>query len=231
MSRGRILIVDDEREVGLVLAAVLRREGYETATAITGEAAIREAESRPPSLIVLDVMLPDIDGFELLRRLRRRSEVPVIFLSGMDTEADRISGLRLGADDYIIKPFSPQELAARVAAVLHRTGPASEGTGETVRFGTAEADLGRRELRVAGHARDLTPKEFDLLACLIKVRGKALSRDEILEKVWGYEKGLDLSTRTVDQHVARLRRKLRGERHRIVTVSKNGYRIVLDERT
>lgn len=228
MGRGRVLIVDDEPEVSSVIAAILRREGYDSATAPSAEAALKAVDSRPPDLILLDVVLPGMNGFEFLRALRRRSEVPVIFLTGKDDELDKVSGLRMGADDYVAKPFSPKELMARVAAVLHRVGAARDGAAALTRFGTAEADLDRRELRVAGHPRDLTPKEFDLLACLIKARGKALSREEILEKVWGYEKGLDLSTRTVDQHVARLRRKLRSERHRIVTVSKNGYRIDLD---
>ena len=227
MPRGRILVIDDDKDLAAVTAAVLGREGYEVAAAGSAEAALKAVAARAPDLIVLDVLLPKMDGFEFIRTLRRRSEVPVIFLSAMDTEADRVSGLRLGADDYMVKPFSPQELAARVAAVLHRAAAGRDGPGGAVRFGAAEADLGSRELRVGGHPRELTPKEFDLLACLIKAKGKALSREEILEKVWGYEKGLDLSTRTVDQHVARLRHKLRAERRRIVTVSKSGYRIDL----
>lgn len=230
MSRGRILIVDDEPEVAAVVAAIVRREGYEPATAANAETALKQVDARPPALILLDVMLPGMDGFEFLRALRRRSEVPVIFLTGKGEELDKVSGLRLGADDYVAKPFSPQELMARIAAVLHRSGSPQSPASTVVRFGHVEVDLERRELRVAGHPRDLTPKEFDLLACLIRAQGKALPREEILEKVWGYEKGLDLSTRTVDQHVARLRRKLRGERGRIVTVSKNGYRIDIDGR-
>ncbi|TBR19871.1 response regulator transcription factor [bacterium] len=230
MAPRRILVVDDEKEVASVTAAILRREGYEAVIAHSGAAALKAVATEPPDLVLLDVMMPDMDGFEFLRLLRRRTDVPVIFISGKDADADKVLGLRLGADDYVAKPYSRAELTARIAAVLHRAAHGIEAADGAVRFGTAEADLGRRELRVGGHPREVTPKEFDLLACLLKARGKALTREQILEKVWGYEKGLDLSTRTVDQHVARLRRKLRGERNRIVTVAKNGYRVNLDGR-
>jgi DNA-binding response OmpR family regulator len=230
MAPRRILVVDDESDVAGVTAAILRREGYEAATAHSGAAALRSVAGEPPDLVLLDVMMPDMDGFEFLRLLRRRTDVPVIFLSGKDADADKVLGLRLGADDYVAKPYCRAELTARVAAVLHRAALGRGAADGVVRFGSVEADLGRRELRVGGRPREVTPKEFDLLACLIKARGKALTREEILEKAWGYEKGLDLDTRTVDQHVARLRHKLRAERGRIVTVAKNGYRVNLDGR-
>lgn len=231
MQRRRLLIVDDDKEVAEVSAALLRREGFDASTVHSASAALSAIAADPPDLVLLDVVMPDMDGFELLRAIRRRSDVPIIFVSGKDGEPDRVLGLRLGADDYVVKPFSSAELAARVSAVLHRAGHGLDGAAKAVRFGEAEVDLVRRELRVGGHPREVTPKEFDLLACLVKANGKPLTREEILEKVWGYEKGLDLSTRTVDQHVARLRRKLRGEKRRIVTVSKSGYRVDLDGRS
>lgn len=230
MARRRVLIVDDDKEVASVSAALLRREGFDASTAHSAAAALKAVESDPPDLVLLDVVMPDMDGFELLGVIRRRSDIPVIFVSAKDSEPDRVLGLRLGADDYVVKPFSSAELAARITAVLHRSAHGLDGAAQVVRFGTAEADLARRELRVAGHPREVTPKEFDLLACLLKAKGKPLTREELLEKVWGYEKGLELSTRTVDQHVARLRRKLRGEKRRIVTVSKAGYRVDLGGR-
>ena len=230
MGSRRILVVDDDKEVAVVTAALLRREGFEASTAHTAALALKAVAGDPPDLVLLDVTMPDMDGFELLGVLRRRSDVPVIFVSGRDSEPDRVLGLRLGADDYVVKPFSSAELAARILAVLHRCSHGLDGAAQVARFGEVEADLARRELRVGGHPREVTPKEFDLLACLIKAKGKPLTREEILEKVWGYEKGLDLSTRTVDQHVARLRRKLRGEKRRIVTVAKAGYRVDLDGR-
>jgi len=230
MARRRVLIVDDDKEVAAVSAALLRREGFDASTAHSASAALKAVEGDPPDLVLLDVVMPDMDGFELLGVIRRRSDIPVIFVSAKDSEPDRVLGLRLGADDYVVKPFSSAELAARITAVLHRAAHGLDGAALVVRFGQVEADLARRELRVGGHPREVTPKEFDLLACLIKAKGKPLTREELLEKVWGYEKGLDLSTRTVDQHVARLRRKLRGEKRRIVTVSKAGYRVDLDGR-
>lgn len=227
VPKAAILVIDDDKDVAETAALALRREGYAVAHAASAAAGLRAAAARPPDLILLDVVLPDRDGYEVLRELRRRGEVPVIFLSGKGDADERVLGLRLGADDYLPKPFLPSELAARVGAVLHRARPPA-AEAAPVRFGPAEVDLVRRELRVDGQVREVTPKEFDLLAVLIKAKGRPLSREQLLEKAWGYDKGLGLCTRTVDQHVARLRRKLRGARRRLVTISKNGYRLDLD---
>jgi two-component system, OmpR family, alkaline phosphatase synthesis response regulator PhoP len=177
------------------------------------------AEHRP-RLVVLDVGLPDIDGLEVCRRLRRMSTVPVIFLTARDGEIDRVLGLELGADDYVTKPFSPPELVARVKAVLRRTGHV--GGAELIQAGDAVVDLGRREVRVRGDVVAFTTKEFELLRFLAERPGLALSRQQILDGVWGYDWFGD--SRTVDVHVAQIRKKLDGA-VRIDTVRGVGYRL------
>jgi two-component system, OmpR family, alkaline phosphatase synthesis response regulator PhoP len=226
MPNEKILVVEDESDLVFLLKSNLRREGYQVVSARTAESGLALARKHKPDLIVLDVMLPKMDGFELIKVLRRETTVPVLFLTARKSEIDRVLGLKLGADDYVTKPFSVQELAARIHAILHRARAKDEENGNGVaRFGQLEVDFDRHEVRVNGKFRELAPREFQLLKLLIDAKGKVLSRDHLLECIWGVDKGMEVSTRTVDQHIARLRRKLLGERERIVTVTNFGYQI------
>ena len=200
-----VLVVDDEPIVREVVVRYLEREGYTTLEASDGERARILLESEPPDLVVLDVMLPGTDGLELCRWIRSRSELPVILLTARGEEADRIVGLELGADDYVAKPFSPRELAARVRTVLRRATPAVE-TDERLAFEGLELDAGTREVRKEGEELKLTAKEFDLLWFLASNPRKVFSRDQLMSRVWGYEAALDTGTVTV--HVRRLREKI-----------------------
>ncbi|TBR19868.1 response regulator transcription factor [bacterium] len=227
MTRPSVLVVDDDEGVRTIVCGRLAGEGYDSLQAADGESALALALERRPDLLIVDVAMPGMGGHELVRRLRQRSSVPVIFLSGRVEDADRIVGLKLGADDYVGKPFSPSELMARVEAVLRRTrGPASGGT--PLRLGELELDPERREVRVKGRYVPLAPREFDLLAMLADKKGRVVTRDELVERFWGVEDGAEVSTRTVDQHVARLRRKLTTERRRVLTVKNSGYRLLWD---
>jgi DNA-binding response OmpR family regulator len=220
MERGTVLVVDDEPNIADLIELYLAREGYRVVKAATGEAGLRAIAGERPRLVVLDVGLPDIDGLEVCRRLRRTSTIPVIFLTARDGEVDRVLGLELGADDYVTKPFSPAELVARVKAVLRRTEQV--GSAEVIQAGDAAVDLGRREVRVRGAAVAFTTKEFELLQFLAERPGLALSRQQILDGVWGYDWFGD--ARTVDVHIAQVRKKL-GDAVDITTVRGVGYRL------
>ena len=220
MEQGTIVVADDEANIAELVALYLTREGYRVARAANGQEALDAVERARPRLVVLDVGLPDIDGLEVCRRLRRTSMIPVIFLTARDGEVDRILGLELGADDYITKPFSPAELVARVKAVLRRVdgGPAAE----VVQAGRVTIDLGRREVRVDEAVVEFTTKEFELLRFLAERPGLALSRQQILDGVWGYDWYGD--ARTVDVHIAQVRKKV-GDAVPITTVRGLGYRL------
>jgi DNA-binding response OmpR family regulator len=220
MERGTVLVVDDEPNIADLIELYLAREGYRVVKAGTGEGGLRAVVEHRPRLVVLDVGLPDIDGLEVCRRLRQSSTIPVIFLTARDSEVDRVLGLELGADDYVTKPFSPAELVARVKAVLRRTD--QSGGAEVIQAGDAAIDLGRREVRVRGEAVAFTTKEFELLQFLAERPGLALSRQQILDRVWGYDWFGD--SRTVDVHVAQIRKKLDGA-VQIDTVRGVGYRL------
>ena len=201
---GTILVVEDDHNIGNLVRTYLERDGYRVVWVRSGEEGLVELERHTLSLVVLDVGLPGIDGFEVCRRIRARAETPVIMLTARDEEVDRVLGLELGADDYVPKPFSPRELVARVKAVLRRTQP--KPPADVLTLGDVELRRGAREASRAGAALDLTMKEFDLLACFMEHAGLALSREQLLEQVWGLE--FPGGTRTVDQHVAQLRAKL-----------------------
>jgi DNA-binding response OmpR family regulator len=220
MERGTVLVVDDEPNIADLIELYLAREGYRVVKAGSGEAGLRAVAEHRPRLVVLDVGLPDLDGLEVCRRLRQTSTIPVIFLTARDSEVDRVLGLELGADDYVTKPFSPAELVARVKAVLRRTNQV--GGAEVIAIGDAAVDLGRREVRVRGEAVAFTTKEFELLQFLAERPGLALSRQQILDGVWGYDWFGD--SRTVDVHVAQIRKKLDGA-VQIDTVRGVGYRL------
>ncbi|HZQ99470.1 MAG TPA: response regulator transcription factor [Chloroflexota bacterium] len=205
-----ILLVDDEPTLVATLDYNLRREGHEVVIARDGPSAIEQARKRQPDLVLLDVMLPKLDGFEVCRELRRTSTVPVLMLTAKDSEVDKVVGLEIGADDYMTKPFSMRELMARVKAMLRRNSmlaaaPSARGA-EEVRLGELEIDTVARTVRRGGHAVHLKPKEFELLAFLAQNRGRVFTRDQLLENVWGYE--FDGDTRTVDVHVRWLREKI-----------------------
>jgi two-component system catabolic regulation response regulator CreB len=207
--KPRILIVEDEPGIADTLQYALRTEGFEPAWCATGEEALASARASPPALVILDVGLPDASGFEIFRRLRETSDVPVVFLTARSDEIDRVVGLELGADDYIAKPFSPRELVARVRSVLRRTGKASVPT--TAGAGPASApivvDEGRMQVRYYGKPLELSRYEFGLLKALASRPGHVFTREALLDRVWGDDS--DSMDRTVDAHVKTLRAKMK----------------------
>jgi DNA-binding response OmpR family regulator len=211
-----ILVVEDEPSIASFVAMYLKRAGFTVRVAGTGEGALDAAAADAPSLIVLDLMLPDLDGIEVCRRVRQRSDVPILMLTARDDDIDKIIGLEVGADDYLTKPFNPGELVARVKSILRRANPERrELESATLEHGDLMIDAGSREVTVGNEEIQLAPKEFDLLWELLDHRGLVLTRDQLLERVWGYTFAGD--TRTVDVHVRQLRRKL-GDASPIVTV-------------
>ena len=227
MAQEKILVVEDDKDIVRLLKYNLEKEGYRVVSATDGEAGLGAARKDRPDLLILDVMVPKLDGFELLKIVRRETRAPVLMLTARKEEVDRVLGLELGADDYLTKPFGVRELLARVKALLRRAAPA-EAAASLLRAGGIEMDVERYEVRVRGKDVQLTSKEFEFLKILLQSGGRALSRDQILEKVWGYDRSMEIDTRTIDQHIARLREKLGSEAGRIVTVKNVGYRLKLD---
>lgn len=222
-----ILIVEDEKPLVKILKYNMEKEGWRAVSCDDGEKGLDAFKRERPDLVILDLMLPKLDGFEFCRRVRSQSKTPILMLTARKEEVDRILGLELGADDYVTKPFSVRELTARIKAILRRTG-AGEASAAGLRAGGIELDAERYETRIKGKSVALSTKEFELLKCLLEAGGRALTREQLLEKVWGYEKGLELDTRTVDQHVKRLREKLGSEANRVLTVKNVGYRLKED---
>lgn len=230
MPNGKplILVVDDDAKTVAAVRLYLEHAGCEVASAGDGRQALARAAAEPlPDLVVLDLMLPGLDGLEVCRRLREISDVPIIMLTARSTEEDRLEGLELGADDYVIKPFSPRELAARVRAVLRRLPGSSDGP--PLRLGPLVVDPGRHEVTWSGRRLELTPREFRLLETLARAPGRAFSRAELIERAFGADsEALD---RTIDAHVANLRRKLETDSNLpspIETVFGVGYRLRAD---
>ncbi len=218
----KILIADDEEQIRRIVKKYGEFEGYEVAEAADGLEAVRLCREKTFDVVILDVMMPQLDGFSACREIRKMCQTPVIMLSARGEEYDRLHGFDLGADDYVVKPFSPKELMMRVAAILKRSG-AAPGRQKDVRdFGGLSVDLSARTVTVDGERRELSPKEFDLLACLIENKGIALTRDRLLDHVWGYDFFGD--GRTLDTHIKLLRQKIRPYDNYIVTLRGVGYR-------
>jgi DNA-binding response OmpR family regulator len=227
MAATRILLVDDEPMVTEGVGRYLEREGFEVATAADGEEALRLARESKPDLVVLDVLLPKLDGLSVCRALRRDSQTPIIMLTARGEESDRILGLELGADDYVVKPFSPGEVVARIKAVLRRAGGQSAGSrpAEALTFSEIRIDPRTREVEVRSEAVNLTAREFDLLYFLASSPGQVFTRDQLMSQVWDYAYAGDASTVTV--HIRRLREKIEAdpERPRLLkTVWSVGYK-------
>jgi DNA-binding response OmpR family regulator len=224
MPKETILLVDDERNIVDLARMYLEQEGFKVESAHDGQSALDKIKSLQPALVVLDLMLPVMDGWEVCRRIRSGSDVPIIMLTARDDDVDKIVGLELGADDYLTKPFNPREMVARVKAILRRAG--HEPSGEKpITLGNLMVDPARREVSIAGQPVELRAKEFDLLLMLVENRGLVLSRDKLLELAWGYD--FPGQTRTVDVHVAHLRDKLAGSTVQIETVWGVGYKLVV----
>jgi len=222
MIKQPVLIIEDEESIASFVRMYLEKEGYEVHVAGTGEGGLDLARDTNPAVIILDIMLPGIDGFEVCRRMRHDSEVPIIMLTARDASTDKVVGLELGADDYITKPFDPRELVARVKSVLRRAQSGAGKAGETLAAGEITLDTGRHEVTVAGESVKLTSMEFNLLHYLLFNKGLVLTRQQLLEHVWGYDFMGD--TRTVDVHINQLRRKL-GDAASIETVWSVGYKL------
>ncbi len=220
-----VLVVEDEPDIRNLVVHHLTREGFRCRTAANGAEALASVRTAAPDLVVLDLMLPEMNGLEVCRRLRAdhaTAGVPIIMLTAKTDEVDRIVGLEMGADDYVAKPFSPKELVARVRAVLRRARPGE--TSRPLAAGTVSLDTARHLVTVGGQPVGLTPKEFDLLHALLAAAGRVLSREHLLNRVWGYARADEIESRTVDVHIRRLRAKLGAEERRITTIKGVGYR-------
>ncbi len=216
-----LLLVDDEKNIIELERLYLEKEGYKVEAAHDGNAALEKFRALKPAAIILDLMLPGMDGWEVCRRVRQESNVPIIMLTARDDDVDKIVGLELGADDYLTKPFNPRELVARVKAIFRRANPAPKTA--RLQVGDLTVDLDRREAAVENRQLELRTKEFDLLAVLAQNPGIVLSRERLLEIAWGYDFAGE--TRTVDVHVAHLRKKMGNARTQIETVSGVGYKL------
>jgi len=225
----KVLVVDDEKDITALVAYHLEREGFRVLQAHDGLQALDLVKRERPNVLILDLMLPHMGGLDVCRRLRREPEtarLPILMLTAKAEETDKVLGLELGGDDYLTKPFAPRELVARVKALIRRS---EEVPGEeVVKVGGLEIDLGRYTVSIRRRMVELTAKEFDLLKALILAKGRALTRDYLLDRVWGYDQASEIESRTVDVHVRRLREKLGSEAKRIVTVKSVGYRFNQD---
>ena len=228
----KILIVEDEKDIARLLDYNLKKEGYRTVLSYEGSAAPLLAAKERPGLIILDLMLPGLDGLEVCRRLKmdgKTAAIPIIMLTAKGEESDKVVGLEMGADDYVTKPFSVKELLSRVKAVLRRSAASAE-TPDIHRAGDLELDCSRVLVTLKRKPLDLTTREFELLKALMVSGGKMLSREALLDKAWGMDAALEVETRTVDVHIGTLRKKLGAEGRRIVTVKNYGYRFEADKK-
>jgi DNA-binding response OmpR family regulator len=222
MGRDTILVVDDERNIVELARLYLEKEGYRVESAGDGGTALDQVRSLKPALLILDLMLPVIDGWEVCRKVRADNDIPILMLTARSDDVDKIVGLELGADDYLTKPFNPRELVARVKAILRRTERKS-APAKTLSIGKLTIDPDKREVKIAGQPITLRTREFDLLYMLTENREKVFSREQLLEKVWGFD--FYGETRTVDVHIARLRNRLKSSDVEIETVWGIGYKL------
>jgi two-component system alkaline phosphatase synthesis response regulator PhoP/two-component system response regulator ResD len=228
MAGETILVVDDEANIRELARMYLEQEGYQVVTANDGRRALDSVQKENPALMVLDLMLPEVDGWEVCRQVRASSNLPILILTARDDDIDKIVGLELGADDYLTKPFNPRELVARVRAILRRTNlPVDQTADQVKRVGNVVIDPAAREVTIDGGRVNLRVKEFDLLLTLAHHTNMVLSREQLLEKVWGYEYYGE--TRTVDVHIAHLREKLGNSSAQIETVWGLGYKLVVGD--
>ncbi|MDD5746457.1 MAG: response regulator transcription factor [Candidatus Omnitrophica bacterium] len=226
--KEKILIVEDAKPIARMLEYNLEKEGFRTLVCFDGETALETARAELPGMVILDIMLPGMDGFTVCARLRKESataQIPIIMLTARAEESDTIAGLESGADDYVAKPFSPRELIARIRAVLRRVR-ANKPMPPIFRVGELSVDFSKILVMVNNRNVELTAKEFELLKALLQARGKVVSRAYLLDAIWGFEHPEEIETRTVDVHIRTLRKKLKQEANRIVTVKKYGYRFV-----
>jgi two-component system, OmpR family, response regulator RegX3 len=224
-----ILVVEDEEALADTIRYGLEREGFEVSIAPDGRSALERFRADRPALVILDLMLPGLSGLDVCRAIRAESDVPIVIVTAKDAEADKVAGLEIGADDYVTKPFSIRELVSRVRAHLRRVemGGGSGGSDGALRAGPVELDADRHEVRVRGELVQLPPKEFALLAMLLRLKGRLLTRDHLIAEVWGADYFGD--TKTLDVHVKRLRQKVEEDPHRpahLLTVRGLGYRFV-----
>jgi len=224
---GRILVVDDEQNILDLVRMYLERDGYIVLEAKNGRAALESIRKDKPDLVVLDIMLPGMDGFDVCRQARLESDVPILMLTARDEDIDKIVGLELGADDYLTKPFNPRELVARVKAILRRAETSDKSGEKPQQAADVLLDPSRREVKINNLPVVLRTKEFDLLHVMIENQGLVLSREKLLSLAWGYD--FFGQTRTVDVHVAQLRKKLEGSQVRIETITGVGYKLVVVE--
>ncbi len=225
-----ILVIEDEKNITELVRYNLEQSGFRVLISTRGDSGLEKARAEKPDLIILDLMLPGLNGLEIckiLKQNQKTAHLPIIMLTAKSQEADKIVGLELGADDYVTKPFSPRELAARVKAVLRRKNKAQD-EWKIYKAGALELDTAKHVVRLKGKPVELTSKEFDLLQNLMESNGRALSREYLLEHVWGYDQSLNIETRTVDIHMGQLRKKLKNESDRLVTVKNIGYRFDFD---
>jgi len=230
MSKEKILIIEDEKDIVKMLDYNLKKEGFKVLSASDGEDGLDMAYKENPGLVLLDLMLPGMDGLDVCKAIKKDAKtahIPIIILTAKTQEADKIVGLELGADDYVTKPFSPRELIARIKAVLRR-GKEKDKLPEVLKIGNLTVDFSKIMVLIKGKPAELTSKEFELLKILIKAKSRVLSRDYLLDTVWGFDQALEIQTRTVDVHITTLRKKLKSESKRIITVKNYGYRFELE---
>jgi phosphate regulon transcriptional regulator PhoB len=229
--KENILIVEDEKDIIKMLEYNLKKEGFKILSAYNGEDALGLANRDHPDLIILDLMLPGMDGLEVCKTLKsdnKTASIPVIMLTAKSQESDKIIGLELGADDYMTKPFSPRELIARIKAVLRRVKE-KDKLVEVLKIGELKVDFSKIAVSVKNKLVELTAKEFELLKTLIGAKGRVLSRDYLLDTIWGFDHAMEIQTRTVDVHIRTLRKKLESEAKRIITVKNYGYRFEYED--
>lgn len=229
MGGEKVLIIEDEKNILELFRFNLDREGYKPFTAIDGEDGLNRAKRDNPDLIILDLMLPGVDGVEICKILKddyKTSRIPIIMVTAKSQETDVVLGLELGADDYVAKPFSPKQLMARIKAVLRRYKPGPQE--QVYRTGELELDTAKHSVSLSGKNIELTFKEYSILKLFFESNGRVLSRESILDQVWGHDESLNVDFRAVDKHIAELRKKIHREAHRILTIKNFGYRFNLE---